>query len=288
MIDLHMHINCSDGSDSVEEIIDNVKAAGVKYFSITDHDTARAAREILSREKLKNKIKENGLRFVTGCEFSCKYKGCDMHVLAYDFDPFAPEIIALEDEFAALLKGKAEFRFKHVTDNYKLSQKSIDYLLSKENVRKLDYAKCLIEEGYFSTPDEACIKFLNLKDYDGKGDLDAVEVISSLSKAGIKTVWAHALHGLNKPAISHEKVEQFVVELLPYGLSGLECYYSLYTKEENEGILKIAQKYDMLITCGSDYHGANKEAAMASLSCDGTVPDFDKISVSKLFGKYSV
>ena len=53
MIDLHMHTTYSDGTDTLEKLIDNVIEAGVTYFAITDHDTAKACRKVLRTEELK-------------------------------------------------------------------------------------------------------------------------------------------------------------------------------------------------------------------------------------------
>jgi predicted metal-dependent phosphoesterase TrpH len=75
MIDLHMHTTCSDGTDSVEKLVDNVIEAGITCFSITDHDTAKACRKILKSEELKQKIHNAGVTFVPGIEFSCIYNG---------------------------------------------------------------------------------------------------------------------------------------------------------------------------------------------------------------------
>ena len=96
-------------------------------------------------------------------------------------------------------------------------------------------------------------------------------------------VWAHSLHGINEKPLSLEEVETQIVELKKIGLSGLECYYSLYNKEEIEGLKKIAEKHGLFITCGSDYHGTNKYVNLTELSCDGTTPKDDEIIVTKTF-----
>lgn len=288
MIDLHLHSTCSDGKDTIKQLIENVKNAGIEYFSITDHDTSKAGREILMSDELKSKIKEYGLIYVTGCEFSVIYGKQEMHILAYDFDPFAPEIFEIEKKFADLLEAKDKFRLKYVEDHYKLSQESYDYLASKENVRKLDFANCLVNDGYFDSLDDACQKFLNLGKYDGVDRLDAVYVLTTLKKLGAKLVWAHSLHGLNEKAISHADVERFAAELKEYGLAGLECYYSLYTKEEIEGLVDIADRLGLFISSGSDYHGKNKNVAIAQFSIDGSAADFEKVSVVRVFNDYVV
>ena len=288
MIDLHLHSTCSDGKDTIKQLIENVKNAGIEYFSITDHDTSKAGREILMSDELKSKIKEYGLTYVTGCEFSVIYGKQEMHILAYDFDPFAPEIFEIEKKFAELLEAKDKFRLKYVEDHYKLSQESYDYLASKENVRKLDFANCLVNDGYFDNLDDACQKFLNLGKYDGVDRLDAVYVLTTLKKLGAKLVWAHSLHGLNEKAISLADVERFATELKEYGLAGLECYYSLYTKEEIDGLVDIADRLGLSISAGSDYHGKNKNVAIAQFSIDGSAPNFEKVSVIKSFTDYVI
>lgn len=288
MIDLHMHSTCSDGKDTIEQLIENIKNAGISHFSITDHDTAKASREILSNEALQDKIKAAGLTFVTGCEFSCIYGKQEMHILAYDFDPFAPEVAELEKKFSELLEEKDKFRMKYVEEHYTLSQESYDYLAAKENVRKLDFANCLVNDGYFAGVDDACQKFLNHGKYQGVDRLDAVEVLTKLSGIGAKMVWAHSLHGLNEKAITHADVERFAGELKEYGLVGLECYYSLYNKEEIADLVAIADRLDFIVTSGSDYHGKNKDVALAQFSIDGSTANFDKVSVKEIFKKYVV
>lgn len=288
MIDLHMHSTCSDGKDSIEQLIENVKNTGISHFSITDHDTAKACREVLSSQELKDKIKAAGLNFVVGCEFSCIYGKQEMHILAYDFDPFAPEVVELEEKFSALLEEKDKFRMKYVEEHYTLSQESYDYLASKENVRKLDFANCLVNDGYFAGVDDACQKFLNHGKYQGVDRLDAIEVLTKMSGIGAKMVWAHSLHGLNEKATSHEDVERIAGELKQYGLAGLECYYSLYNKEEIDDLVKIADRLGFLVTSGSDYHGKNKDVALAQFSIDGSPANFDRVSVDEIFKNYVV
>lgn len=284
MFDLHMHTTFSDGKDSLEEIIDNVKNANIDFFSITDHDTAESARQILASNELQNKIKEKGLSYVTGCEFTCVYEGYEMHILAYDFDPYAPEIKHFENQMTALLKEKDVHRFKFLEDNgYVFSKQSKEYLDSRLNIRKLDLANCLVNDGYFPTLKSAIWDCLENIEYPRIYRLDGKEVVETLSKIGAKMVWAHSIHGLGEDPLTFEEIEQVCTKLKPYGLSGLECYYSLYNKEEISKLLEIAKKLDLFVTVGSDYHGANKKVALAEVSTDGTVPQKDEIKVEQIF-----
>lgn len=282
--DMHMHSTFSDGSDDVNTLIDKVKKAGIDFFSITDHDTALSARKILSDESLKQKIHNNGLKYVTGVEWSALYNETKMHILAYDFDPFLPEIAKFEEDIKNLLKEKTDFRLKFVSDGgFTLSEKSLKFLETRENVRKIDLANCLVNDGYFDTIDDAIQKFLNGFKYPKEYRLDAKELVGTLSKCGAKMVWAHSIHGLNEKPLSFEKIEEVVSELAPYGLSGLECYYSLFSKSEIDKLLEIAKKYNLFVTIGSDYHGENKTVALGEISSDGTEVDLKNIKLDKIF-----
>ena len=284
MVDLHMHSSYSDGTENVETIINKVIDSGIKYFSITDHDVADSAREIFSSEKLQGLIHNNGLTYVPGIEFTCKFNDYKMHILGYDYDPDMPEIQFFENEMRNFLKEKDIHRDAELKrQGYFFSEKSIQFMKNKKNVRKLDVANCLVQDGYFNDAQEAIKKVLNDIKYPRSYRLDGKQVVKTLAGAGVKMVWAHSLHGINEKPITFDEVETQLIELKKIGLSGLECYYSLYNKEEIDGLKSIAKKLGLFITCGSDYHGSNKYVQLGEFSCDGTKPNVNDIKVSEIF-----
>ena len=284
MFDLHIHSTFSDGKDDLDTLIKNVKNAGIDYFALTDHDTALGCRTILNSEELKQKIRDNGLTFVVGAEFTCLFEGQKMHILAYDFDPFAPEVLDLEQQMSDLLKLKDVERFKFLEDaGYVFSNKSKEFLKSRVNIRKLDIANCLVDDGYFDEVEVAIQECLQKIKYPRKYRLDGKEVLEKMNKIGAKLVWAHSLHGLKEKAITHEDVDRFVAMMKPLGLAGLECFYSLYDANEIAGLVEIANKYGLFITCGSDYHGKNKAVQLAEMSSDGSPVDESMIKVKDIF-----
>ena len=282
MFDLHIHSIHSDGTDSVEELIKNIKTAGIDYFSITDHDSAESAREIYESDYLKNLIHDNNLTYVPGIEFSCIFEGYKMHILGYDYNPELKELKEFE-EMKAILKEKNNYRFNGLKElGYTFSEKSKKYLNTKPNVRKLDFANLLVSENYFDNIGDA-IKVINKVKSNNPYRLDGGKVVEILSKCGVKMVWAHSLHGLNEKPISFEEVEMLAGKLKKLGLSGLECYYSLYNEDEINKLIKIAERLDLFITCGSDYHGKNKTVKLAEFSTDSTLVDDNKIKVKSIF-----
>lgn len=283
MIDLHMHSTYSDGTESVETLIDNVIEEGITYFSLTDHDTAKGCRKILKSDELKQKIHDAGITFVSGIEFSCTYLSRKVHILAYDIDPNSKEIRYFEEQLKLLMKEKDIYRFKALEDmGYVLSEKSHEFLNSRINVRTPDVANCLVKDGYFDDLEKAVVYLKTIK-YPRDYLLDAIEVIEKMSKTGAKLVWAHSIYGLNQSHITFERVEEFIIEFKKYGLCGLECYYSLYNREEIDVLRKIAKKHGLFITCGSDYHGKNKQVKLLQQSTDETPVDENEIDIIKTF-----
>lgn len=284
MLDLHIHSTYSDGSEDVETIIDKIKNTDIKYFSITDHDTVLSAREILGSQRLINKIKSYGLSYVTGVEFTCRFRGYKAHILAYDFDPELPIIKKFENQIKDILRQKDILRREAITNlGYHFSEKSIQFLNSRVNVRKLDLANCLVNDGYFNNTNDAIKLAIDRVKIKGKFRLDGEEVIRELSKEGVKMVWAHSLHGIGEPPLTFEEIENVAFQMKEVGLSGLECFYSLYTKEEINKLIEIANKLGLFITSGSDYHGKNKYVSLAEISCDGTFDENNIVSADRYF-----
>ena len=77
--DLHIHTKCSDGIFTPEEIVEKAKNAGLKAFSITDHDSVSAI------DKAKPLADQYGIEFINGVEMSSTFQGHDIHILGYFF-----------------------------------------------------------------------------------------------------------------------------------------------------------------------------------------------------------
>ena len=76
-LDLHMHSTISDGSDSPEQLLKNIKAAGISLFSVTDHDSVKSA------EIMRELVRDSDLLFIPGVEFSCRDEEGKYHILGY-------------------------------------------------------------------------------------------------------------------------------------------------------------------------------------------------------------
>lgn len=91
-IDLHMHSNISDGTDTPEELLSKIRQEKIDVFSLTDHD------DIEGCESIRKKITDKDPFFINGVEFSCMDENGKYHILGYDFIPQSPDIIRLVSE----------------------------------------------------------------------------------------------------------------------------------------------------------------------------------------------
>lgn len=258
--DLHLHSNNSDGSSSVKELVETVVKSGIKIFSLTDHDTVNGIREV-------EKYIPEGIKFIKGVELTCRVDNINCHILGYGINPEAKELTELIELGKKLRRQKLETRIKYLKEvwNIELTKEELDWLYSRKSVVKTHIANILVKRGLSDNNVDAMKKYLdNCK--TGNTKFDGRLAIETIKKSGGIPVWAHPLGGEGE---SHLSIEEFIPQLktmIECGIEGLECYYSRYSISETEFLLSCAQKYNLLISGGSDWHGTNKTVPIGRLN----------------------
>ena len=270
MIDLHCHSNFSDGTDSIEQIVEKWIKLGLKYVSITDHDTVAGVNYLINNAEIKKILREKGITFIKGIEFSCFDEGDKLHILAYDYDENNEDFLAVIEEGKSRRTKKFILRAEKLKEKHgiEFDEKSYNEMLNFDYIGKPIMARQLINDGVFNDMYDAfkVLNALNISDEDTR--IDAKFAMNVIKSAGGLAVWAHPLGGLGEPVITYEEVERIIEKLKLMGLKGLECYYCLYTEDEIEKLKSIAKKHGLMISAGSDYHGKNKKTGMKELSKD--------------------
>jgi len=248
MLDLHVHTTFSDGQYTPEEIVNLAVQAGIDTLSITDHDS------IAGLPSGKAAADKAGITFINGIEISCQGNR-ELHLLGYNFDFNEPVLAATCMKFARLREERAH--------------RIIDFLLEKGVKISIDdvgeaahgsaiigrphFAQVLLKHGYVATIREAFDKYLAVADFDKieRPKPTAEEGISLIKNAGGIPVLAHPSLLKLKP----EAEEEFIKQLVGLGLMGMECIYSLHSHEQVEHYCSLAEKYNLIVTGGSDFHG---------------------------------
>ena len=295
LIDMHMHSTVSDGTDSPIELLNKVKAAGIRIFGLTDHDAFQGAMEL--KEYLK-KHPDPDLEFHPGIEFSCYFmrplaegeagpeaitgsttnapdasstRKCKCHILGYDYDPADPAFLSVYEEGRAKRLAKLTGRLNYLEETYgiRFSQKQLEEFETINSVGKPHLAKAMIQAGYVEDGPDAITYAIKtyINGYKAGNDrVDAVKAISAIRQAGGIAIWAHPIGGEGEKRLTWEEFERQLTYLTAAGLQGLECHYSRYSADEESRLLSYAKTYGLWISGGSDYHGTNKNIPLAALN----------------------
>lgn len=256
-IDLHTHTIFSDGTDSPSEIIEKARAAGLDLLSVTDHDSIRAGIEIPSL--LKQLPAEQRIAFIRGVEFSCRDELGKYHILGYGYDPDVPgiaEVVAKGHEMR-MQKTKARLAFLEEAFGFKFTEEEVEELLAKDNPGKPHIANLMVLHGYASDKKDAISNYINKKKLKNV-HVHPQEAIEGILKSGGIPILAHPSYGDGDQLIVGEEMEQRLLRLMDFGLKGLEAFYSGFTPKIQSETLLLAERYDLYVTAGSDYHGGNK------------------------------
>ena len=272
--DLHIHTTASDGSDLPAELAEKVRAAGLRLFSVTDHDTIDGALEM-------EKLVPDGVRFIRGVEFSCVSPAAKCHILGYGYDPEHPVFRAALAEGRQLRMEKLERRLRALEQNVGvvLTADEQQWLWNLNSPGKPHLGRILVERGL--APDLSSAIKMYLGSVPGRDRIEAETAVRAIEAAGGISVWAHPLGGEGEKRLTPEKFEIQLETLQNYGIRGMECWYSRYSPEEVQFLLRQAQKVGLIVTGGSDYHGSNKKGISLGMLSAGDVPcDLDTNSLT--------
>ncbi len=247
-IDLHTHSWFSDGTKSPTELVDLARRSGVSALSITDHDTMDGVAEALTAGS------EHGVEVVPGLEVSVVHRKTVLHILGYFMDMDNQALNAA----LAVLQEARDGRNEEIISRLKKQGISATVRELKEisghgQTGRPHIAKLLMNHGMVRSIPQAFDDYLKkgAKAYVPRFAYSAEEAIALIRDAGGIAVLAHP--------IQLDRSLSLLSSLLPvlrgYGLVGIETFYPTQSKKMRKRIRKFAEKNDLLLTGGSDYHG---------------------------------
>ena len=244
-VDLHVHTCCSDGKLTPQEIIIKANSVGIKYLSITDHDTTEAIADGIQFAKTSTEI-----NIIPGIELSTDFEGSELHILGYyiDFHSQDLEKVLVEYREKRLLRAKLILK-KLKTIGISLSFVRLKEIAGKGSIGRPHIAKALVEEGHAKNIGDAFYKFLSEKGRkfiprDKPTVNAAINLIHSL---GGVAVLAHPFW--------IDSLENTLLTLKQIGLDGMEVFYSNYNRDKIMKLKKLTERFNLIPCGGSDYHG---------------------------------
>lgn len=280
MIDLHIHTTTSDGSDEPKDILIKAQQLGLKYISITDHDSIGAYKK-LKDIKLHNYFEG---KIIPGCEFSAVHKGKPIEILGYgiDLDIISSTGIISDDKFyerenehlKKLIEVCKNLNLKY-SNNLSIKGKYFATQIMHADLKKYPQnEKYLGKEVYESINVfyRTCVNntdspfFIDIL----KDCFTVQEAAALIKKAGGKSFLAH-LYGYFVE--DHDDFLNSIISL--NALDGIECYHSLHSIERTKHLLNYCKEHNLYASGGSDYHGKLKPNVKMGESISDTKIPYD-------------
>ena len=244
-VDLHIHSTVSDGRLSPAEIVNKSVECGLTVIAMADHDTVDGIVPALVAAKA-----FPWLKVIPCVEISTDVPNGEVHVLGYFIDYTDYELqAALEG-----MRNSRRERAQKIITKLKNLGMPIDWeqvleIASGSSIGRPHIAQAMLDKGYITSIREAFTKYISRDGpaYVERGKMTPREAVELVLQANGLPVLAH-------PFTAGDP-EMMVIELKAAGLVGIEAYYDGYTAEEINKLVSLADKYNLIATGGSDYHG---------------------------------
>ncbi len=245
--DLHIHTYFSDGTDSPQEVVAQARVAGLSCIAITDHDVLDAVASAMEAGAT------CGLEVIAGVELSTQADAKDMHILGY----FVNHTQGLLFNQCERFREKRQERMKEMIANLKsagvddITYEEVCALTKSRAVGRVHLALLLKQKGWVKSITGAFGKYLGdgCPGYAPKYRQTPFEAIDLIHSSGGLAVMAH-------PMLTQK--DEWISRLANAGLDGLEVYYPNCSDVVTQFYARIARKYKLLMTGGSDAHGTVK------------------------------
>ena len=251
MIDLHMHSTCSDGTLTPEELVAAALDLGLEAAALTDHDTVSGVERFLLAAS------GTSLHAVPGVELASMLFNKDIHIVGLFIDSECPSLLsALEQMRLWREERNAEMVERIRSKGYEITMDEVLAEAGGESVGRPHMASVLLKKGYFLDMQSVFGRLIgrNGSCYVLRKYYPVDACIRLIHEAGGLAIWAHPLHAAHGARAALRKIGS---RLISYGLDGLECYYSMFAEQQQTDALEFARARSLLISGGSDFHGAS-------------------------------
>ena len=249
--DLHTHSIFSDGTDSPAQIIDNALRLGLSAVALCDHNTVDGLPDFLSAAEGK------AIEAIAGAEFSVDYGGIELHLLGL-FLPVSC-FAKVEQLLAEARQRKLQSNLDLIHDlneaGYRIDFESMQRATPNGNLNRAHIAQALTDLAYTASMEEAFDTVLSQINgfYKPPQRIAFWDMLDFLTSIGAVPVLAHPFLQLDETQLT-----QLLPKAKARGLAGMECLYSTYDEATTALSFRLAQKFALKPSGGSDYHGNKK------------------------------
>ena len=258
-IDLHMHSCFSDdGEYTPEEIVDRAMKNNVEIISISDHNSVKAV------ERALNYSRDKDIKVIPGIEIDCTFNGINLHLLGYNINYKEKDFYNIEEDILNQERKASKEKIRLIKEYTGLNiseeevlEKSSNGVVTGELIAEIllkdnENRNSAILEPYLQGGSRSDMPYVNFYwDYFAQGKPAYVPIKFISLKESIELVHKHG----GEAIIAHpgNNLRDNLDEI-----DGIEVFSSYHTKEQIDYFYDKALKNNMIITCGSDFHGKTK------------------------------
>ncbi len=251
--DFHTHTTASDGTFTPTQLVYAASEMGLSYLAITDHDTTAGIAEALAAAM------ETGLAVLPGVEISAEGFPGKCHLLGLGIDHEHPELNATLAELSEYRRNRNGRILERLTVlGMPLTMEDVIAAAPRgANLGRPHIAQAMVGKGYITDVKTAFDRYIGDRGpaYVTRETLNPADAIRLIHAAGGLCFLAHpAFVFLHK----HETDETRLAALKGLDIDGIEVFYSGHTYAQTGRYMRLVEKLGLLMTGGSDFHGANK------------------------------
>ena len=265
--DLHCHTVFSDGTVTPRGMVEQAQQLGLEGLAITDHDTNAGW------DEARQAAQELGMPLLPGTEITAQDGRVSVHMLAYLYDPEDPVIAGLFAKTREARLTRTRTMVELISRDYPITwQDVLDQVKegSKTTVGRPHIADALVKAGVYADRSQAFAGVCSSGSayYLPTPSPTTHQVLAAVNHAGGVLVVAHPGAVSRNPVLLSD---QQIAALAGEGLGGLEVWHRDNPPEQRRRLLALAQRWGLLVTGGSDWHGQGKPNRMGENSTSDEV-----------------
>jgi len=249
-VDLHIHSTVSDGRFSPTEIVRKAAERGLTIIALADHDSVDGIVPALSATKA-----FPWLKVIPAVEISTDVPQGEIHVLGYFIDYTDHELQATLRKFRNSRRERAQGMVAKLGKlGIHVDWQRVQEIAGGSSMGRPHIAQAMLEKGYIASFKEAFTRYISRGGpaYVEREKMTPAEAVELILRASGLPVLAHPL--------TINDLETVIIELKAAGLVGIEAHYNDYTTDEINRLVSLADRYNLIATGGSDYHGLDDAA----------------------------
>jgi len=266
--DLHCHSSISDGTLAPAEVVNRAAERGVKVLALTDHD------DLDGLDEARAAAAQRGMIFINGVEISVSWRIHTLHVVGLGIDPAYPP---LAEGLRGVRSGRGNRAEKMAEALAKVGiggvlQGAYRYAGNPSMIGRAHFARYLVEAGYFRDVRSVFNRYLakGKPGYVPHQWAALADAVGWIRGSGGVAVLAHpGRYMCGNKSMGKQTMREMLAEFFACGGQAIEVVSGSHTAEQYAEFARYAAEFDLLCSCGSDFHGPGESHRDL-----GRLPDF--------------